>query len=705
MEEQDAGRHGTAPQHDLFDVYFRPWKRLASESGSRQTQAASERASQVAALPLPVLESLEDPRNEVRDFFYKSKLQRRIRPQVLSTKLHKLMTQADIGTEHHQDPTKTNSKKVRHTEWRRRDPWEHPCATVHVGNKVAGASSLTIVLDDEPTSATRTILDVESPCENSEEPCMYTSNHASQVNPLVPLVLVSNDSLSAEGRPARDPDPLQYPRNSLRALRDTRNADMCREHRITVNCEEPCMFDHGQMEMLGNYPALFRSLTDLHTPVTQEINEWFISQQALDTSDPFANSRICVLSGPQGVGKSAVVYLASAAHAYRVFEVHPGSFCRSQKKLMDVCGELTESYTLNSEQSLQNLASSVRTLLLLEHVDHVQQDEERGFWKALTTLAGGNAPIVLTCDSRTTDRVLASLSEAMDTSNVRVFRMPPLADAIVYQRLAQWVLPTPSSKLTNSGADSAQWFREQHRLLATFTTYARGDLRSAAQNLAFYGLEVKHGATRSGRAGVREALCTDLIGLEPRRYLVHASRNDLSRLALLHALGTGPYGWFSDVDHANGAGNDLCSARETWSQLAELAAVLDTLAFADTAENWIDEALHDENARVFGTVDTLKDRLRDCENIHLERAVRQNCARHDHVFCGRSDRETEQVQTSTLAQDQPGFLEHVFREVAREQNLRATNLLRADGAVKEKILLLQGLMRSPPITMSLRSRK
>lgn len=135
------------------------------------------------------------------------------------------------------------------------------------------------------------------------------------------------------------------------------------------------------------------------------------------------NERIAVLSGPVGCGKSTVVANAARQLGLTILEIN-ASTIRTGRRLRDAIGEamrthrVASSSTQNSntvelsrnpkrqlkewtKRSLGRFKPGPKTLILLEEVDELQ-DDEKGFWACVQELAESEEcrrPIVCTANS------------------------------------------------------------------------------------------------------------------------------------------------------------------------------------------------------------------------------------------------------------------------------------------------------------------
>lgn len=126
-----------------------------------------------------------------------------------------------------------------------------------------------------------------------------------------------------------------------------------------------------------------------------------------------------VISGPNGCGKTAAVYAVAKEVGFTVFEVSPGAK-RSGKEILDLVGEMTRNHLVQQakagapasatsffknkkEKSTQieedpQFNKSQQSLLLLEEVD-LLFDEDKQFWPTvLSLIAQSKRPVVMTCN-------------------------------------------------------------------------------------------------------------------------------------------------------------------------------------------------------------------------------------------------------------------------------------------------------------------
>ncbi|RPA98098.1 P-loop containing nucleoside triphosphate hydrolase protein [Choiromyces venosus 120613-1] len=153
-----------------------------------------------------------------------------------------------------------------------------------------------------------------------------------------------------------------------------------------------------------------------------------------------------VISGPSGCGKTASVYAVAKEVGFTVFEVSPGTR-RSGKDILDLVGEMTRNHLVHqaktggpvsattsfkgkgkkkqAEEDLQSHVSQQQSLLLLEEVD-ILFDEDKQFWPTvLSLIAQSKRPVVMTCnDERLLPIDLLSLHAVLRLT-------PPPIDLIV----------------------------------------------------------------------------------------------------------------------------------------------------------------------------------------------------------------------------------------------------------------------------------
>ncbi|CAZ85346.1 unnamed protein product [Tuber melanosporum] len=127
-----------------------------------------------------------------------------------------------------------------------------------------------------------------------------------------------------------------------------------------------------------------------------------------------------VISGPNGCGKTATVYAVAKEVGFTVFEVSPGAK-RGGKDILDLVGEMTRNHLVHqtkagasasatsffkskignkaqAEEDLQLNKSQQQSLLLLEEVD-LLFDEDKQFWSTvLSLIAQSKRPVVMTCN-------------------------------------------------------------------------------------------------------------------------------------------------------------------------------------------------------------------------------------------------------------------------------------------------------------------
>ena len=126
-----------------------------------------------------------------------------------------------------------------------------------------------------------------------------------------------------------------------------------------------------------------------------------------------------VISGPNGCGKTAAIYAVAKEVGFTIFEVSPGAK-RSGKEILDLVGEMTRNHLVQKakagtptsatsffkskmekstqvEEDLQ-FNKSQQSLLLLEEVD-LLFDEDKQFWSTvLSLIAQSKRPVVMTCN-------------------------------------------------------------------------------------------------------------------------------------------------------------------------------------------------------------------------------------------------------------------------------------------------------------------
>ena len=122
-----------------------------------------------------------------------------------------------------------------------------------------------------------------------------------------------------------------------------------------------------------------------------------------------AYENVVILTGPNGVGKSAAVYAVAEELGYQVFEISPGSK-RGGKELMEAVGEVGQSELVTKHKQV-NSAPSIspikngetfkkarKGLICLEEVD-VLYEEDRGFWSCVISLVEkSRRPVIMTCN-------------------------------------------------------------------------------------------------------------------------------------------------------------------------------------------------------------------------------------------------------------------------------------------------------------------
>ncbi|WBW71933.1 DNA replication factor C complex subunit Elg1 [Schizosaccharomyces osmophilus] len=100
-----------------------------------------------------------------------------------------------------------------------------------------------------------------------------------------------------------------------------------------------------------------------------------------------------VVVGPNGIGKTASIYGICHELNFQIVEIHPG-MRRSGRELLERIGELTQSHVVGRSKEKE----SSNTLILLEEVDIIFQ-EDRGFWQAVTALIEkSKRPVAMTCN-------------------------------------------------------------------------------------------------------------------------------------------------------------------------------------------------------------------------------------------------------------------------------------------------------------------
>ncbi|EPY49440.1 DNA replication factor C complex subunit Elg1 [Schizosaccharomyces cryophilus OY26] len=124
-----------------------------------------------------------------------------------------------------------------------------------------------------------------------------------------------------------------------------------------------------------------------------------------------------VVVGPNGIGKTASIYAICHELNFRIVEIHPG-MRRSGRELLERIGELTQSHVVGGSKEKE----STNTLILLEEVDIIFQ-EDRGFWQAVTALIEkSKRPVAMTCNQ--TDFLPSSF---LQEDHIVEFQQLPLA--------------------------------------------------------------------------------------------------------------------------------------------------------------------------------------------------------------------------------------------------------------------------------------
>ncbi|EPX75200.1 DNA replication factor C complex subunit Elg1 [Schizosaccharomyces octosporus yFS286] len=124
-----------------------------------------------------------------------------------------------------------------------------------------------------------------------------------------------------------------------------------------------------------------------------------------------------VVAGPNGIGKTASIYGICHELNFQIVEIHPG-MRRSGRELLERIGELTQSHVVGRSKERE----SSNTLILLEEVDIIFQ-EDRGFWQAVTALIEkSKRPVAMTCNQ--TDFLPSSF---LQEDHIVEFQQLPLA--------------------------------------------------------------------------------------------------------------------------------------------------------------------------------------------------------------------------------------------------------------------------------------
>lgn len=164
---------------------------------------------------------------------------------------------------------------------------------------------------------------------------------------------------------------------------------------------------------------------------TEEEPQTLLPSEQLDRPSvyPSLSDRLTntiVLAGPSGTGKTAAVYAAAHELGWDVFEVYPGIGKRNASSLTSMVGEVSRNHMVakggRSEAKSDTKASSTinltveskigflsdrdsaapakarQSVILLEEVDILYEDD-KNFWPAVVTLiAESRRPVILTCN-------------------------------------------------------------------------------------------------------------------------------------------------------------------------------------------------------------------------------------------------------------------------------------------------------------------
>ena len=118
-----------------------------------------------------------------------------------------------------------------------------------------------------------------------------------------------------------------------------------------------------------------------------------------------------LLSGPNGVGKTASVYALAHEMGFKVLEVN-ASTTRSGRQVLANLREATQSHDVRSKQAL----------ILFEDIDLIFEEADEGFYAAVNSLiASTRRPILLTTSS------LNFLAMQNSTGKGRVLKLLPEA--------------------------------------------------------------------------------------------------------------------------------------------------------------------------------------------------------------------------------------------------------------------------------------
>ncbi|KAL7410355.1 P-loop containing nucleoside triphosphate hydrolase protein, partial [Mrakia frigida] len=132
-----------------------------------------------------------------------------------------------------------------------------------------------------------------------------------------------------------------------------------------------------------------------------------------------------LLLGPPGSGKTSSVYACAAELGWEVFEVYPGVGKRSGLALASLVGDMSKNHIVGKGgmgggrggsgrltrdpspvkgEVVGSQPSKVRqSLILLEEVDVLFNEEDKGFWQGLIVLISeSRRPVVMTCNDLST---------------------------------------------------------------------------------------------------------------------------------------------------------------------------------------------------------------------------------------------------------------------------------------------------------------